>query len=330
MNLKKTACIVIFISGLLLAFSCAPVTKAPAILVLFPPQTEPTFLSFKKEMASLQYYEGKNISYVLAPSLTMNEEELKLKGTAMLGQNPDMILSLSTPGTRAALAITRGHPLPIVFGQVSTLEGISLTSETERERKNITGITAAVPITKQLEYLKRLSPKTGRVLLAYTQDPLPLPLVARLREVAPALGIELVERQIRDAGSLRDLLDSLKPGEVNAILQVPDTVGSSNIPLFASAALRLKIPLGVSLQNYTNISGVLFSYSLDPEEHGKEVASLMSRVLKGIPPSRIPIDSPKKYYLTINLQTAREIGLEVPLDMLSLADRLIKDSSDGR
>lgn len=242
MNLKKTTCIMIFISGLLLAFSCAPVTKPTTILVLFPPQAEPTFLSFKKEMASMRYEEGKNISYVLASSLTMNEEELKLKGTAMLGQNPDIILSLSTAATRAAMTITRDHPLPIAFGQVSTLEGIGLISEAEREKKNITGITAAVPVTKQLEYIKRLSPKTGRILVAYTQDLLPLPLVARLREVAPALGIELVERQIRDAGSLRDLLDSLKQGGVNAILQIPDPVGSSNIPLFASAALRLKIP----------------------------------------------------------------------------------------
>lgn len=324
MNLRKTACIIICISGLLLAFSCAPAAKAHTILVLFPPQLEPAFLGFKKEMASLQYEEGKNISYIKASSLTMDEEEFKLKGRAALEKNPHIILPLGTPAARAALAITRDHPLPIVFGVVSTREGIGLISEAERERKNITGISAAVPVTKHLEYIKRLSPKTGRVLVAFTQDPLPLPLVARLREVAPALGIELVERQIRDDGSLRDLLDSLKPGEVNAILQVPDPVVSSNIPLFASAALRLKIPLGVSLQDYTSINGVLFSYSLDLEEHGKEVAGLMNRVLKGVPPSRIPIDSPRKYYLTINLQTAREIGLEVPRDMLSLADRLIK------
>lgn len=321
---RKLTFLIIFPIIIFLFLSCSSAPKAHTVLVITTSLSENTLQGFRKEMSSLKYVEGTNMTYLMASTLTLDEEGLKLKSRALLPQKPDMIFSLGTSATRAALDITRDRPIPIVFGQVATLEGTGILSEIERQQKNITGITAAIPVAKQLEYLKRISPAARRVLLVYKPDALPLPLVMRLREVSPALKMELVERQITDTLSLKELLDSLKPGEVDSLMQIPDTVGSSNIPLFAGAALRLKIPLSVALQDFASLKGVLFSYSLDLEEHGKELAAMVDKVLKGVPPAQMAVEMPKKYYLSINLDTAHEIGLAVPPDLLSLADRFTR------
>lgn len=326
MKIKKILfAFLLFLFAFLL--SCSPRQKTLTVLVLLNPPVEPTFNNFKKEMESLGYVEGKNLAYLLTSST--EEEELKPKGRSLLEKKPQLIISLSTPATRAALSLRREYTLPLVFGQVSTLEGIGLNEE-ERVKRNITGIIAAVPVTKQLEYLKSLAPGTKRVLLAYKQDPHPLSLVVKLRQVAPDIGVELVERQIVDRASLERLLESLKTGEVDAILQIPDVIASFHILPFTQAALRLKVPMGVSLEQNASLKGALFSYVMDLNEHGKEVASLVDKVLKGTPPSRLAVEIPKRYFLTLNLATAREIGLEIPPEMLSLADRLIDGGGSGR
>lgn len=171
--------------------------------------------------------------------------------------------------------------------------------------------------------MKRLAPGTSRVLVAYKPDTLPLSLVLSLRDVAPAMKIELIEKQAEDLDNLIKLLQDLKPGEIDALLQVPDSIGSFNVPVLIQTALRLKVPLSVTLEQSVSSKGALFAYVLSLEEHGKEVAGLTDKVLKGIPPSRLEIEIPKKYYFTINMETAREIGLTIPQDMLSLADKLI-------
>lgn len=314
----------VYILFFFLILSCSHAPKVQNLLVLTSTPAKPTFLSFKQKMDSLGYEEGKNIAYFSVSSA--DEEVIRSEGEGLLQKKPQLLVTFSTIATRAGMAITREHPLPLVFGQVSTLEGIGIKSEEERVKKNVTGVTAAVPVTKQLEFLKRLAPGTRKVLLVYKPDPMPLPLVAQLRKVAPDIGVELVLREIEDAAGLGRLLESLKPGEIDAILQIPDPIGSYNFPPFARNSLRLKVPLGVSLeQNVTN-KGALFSYVLGLEEHGKEVAVLVDKVLKGIPFTKLQVEIPRRYFLTLNLETAREIGLAIPPDMLSLADRIIGDN----
>lgn len=171
--------------------------------------------------------------------------------------------------------------------------------------------------------MKRLAPGAKRVLVVYKPDPLPLSMVMSLRNAAPSMKIDLIERNVGDLDDLVKMMQALKPGEVDALLQIPDSIATFNIPVFAQAALRLKVPLSVALEQNVSRKGALFSYVPDLEEHGKELATIADKILRGIPPSKLPVEIPKSYYLTINLETAREIGLTIPQDTLSRADRLV-------
>lgn len=317
----KTVLVTALITVLFLLLSCSPRPQVQKMLILAYPTADKTLDSFKKEMDSLGYREGRNIIYLIASA--PEAEELKVKAQRLMEQKPDVIVSLTSWATTVALDLNRDKGLPHIFGQVSTLSGIGMHSKEERAKHNITGITSTVPVTKQLEYMKRLGPDARRVLVAYKPEPLPLSMVLSLRDVAPALKIGLVEKQITDLDYLTKLLRDLKPGEIDALMQVPDSIGSFNTPVFAQAALRLKVPLSVTLEQNIYKKGALFAYVIRLEEHGKELASLTDKVLKGIPPSILEVEIPRKYYLTINMETAREIGLIIPPDMLSLADKLV-------
>lgn len=317
----KPGILIVLIIALFLLLSCSQRLKVHTILVIASPLGEGTLQGFKNGMTSMGYEEGKNISYLLASGSDDNELELKARG--MLGEKPELIVSITTAATRIALNLIEDYPIPLVFGQVSTLDGIGISSDEERLKRNITGITSGVRVTKQLEYLKRIAPGIKRVLLVYKPDPLPLSMVIPLKAMADKIGVELVEKHVQDADSLGKLLGSLKSGEVDAILQIPDLVVNYNIRSLTEVALRLKIPLEVFIEQDISAKGALLAYVLRQEEHGKEVADMVDKVLKGIPASKLQVEMPKRYYLTINMETASEIGLTIPPDMLSLADRLI-------
>ncbi|GEM_PF-6725507 len=324
----NTAITITLITAFFLLISCSPQPQVRRLLVLTYPTAEQTLGSFKRGMESLGYREGRDIIYLIATA--QEGDELRAKAQSLMQNKPEAIVSLTSWATTVAIDLNRERNLPHIFGQVSTLAGIGMDSEEERVKGNITGITSTIPITKQLEYLKRFAPGARRVLVVYKPEPLPLSIILSLRSAAPAMKIDLIEKQTQDLDHLTKVLQDLKPGEVDALLQVPDSIGSFNVPILTQAALRLKVPLSVTLGQSAFRNGALFAYVPSLDQHGVEVANLADKVLKGIPPSRLPVEIPKSYHLTINLETAREIGLTIPQEMLSLADRLVSENELAR
>jgi putative tryptophan/tyrosine transport system substrate-binding protein len=91
----------------------------------------------------------------------------------------------------------------------------------------------------------------------------------------------------------------------------------------ADLAAKHGLPLMASLREYAE-AGSLMSYWADGAELSRRVASYVDRILKGAPPSDLPIEQPTKYELVVNLKTAKALGLTIPPSLLARADQVIE------
>jgi putative ABC transport system substrate-binding protein len=102
----------------------------------------------------------------------------------------------------------------------------------------------------------------------------------------------------------------------------PHTIGV-HLNLLIHKANEDKIPLTVT--DYSMVQqGALVSYGADLRLLGKQAAKLVAKIMKGAKPSEMPIQTPEQLLLTINLTTAKSIGLDIPRTILERADRFVE------
>jgi putative ABC transport system substrate-binding protein len=173
--------------------------------------------------------------------------------------------------------------------------------------------------------LKEINPKIKKVLVFYRPDDLSGgPATQKILEAAPEIGVEVIAVAIKQKEEIRDYLFKLKPGDVDAIMDPADSMVTAGLTDWGiEKAKELKIPL-LMLSKGEAEKGALASYGVDYIDLGKQSALIANQVLKGISPSEIPIELPRKFLFVLNLKTAQEIGLEIPQNVLEKADLIIK------
>jgi putative tryptophan/tyrosine transport system substrate-binding protein len=147
--------------------------------------------------------------------------------------------------------------------------------------------------------------------------------VAALQSVAPSFGVELRAVDGGDAGEIERAVTAFAR-EPNGGLIVP--AASSSVvqrDLIITLAARHRLPAVYSLRFFVT-SGGLISYGPDTIEPYQRAAGYVDRILKGEKPADLPVQTPVKYELVINLKTAKALGLDVPATVLARADEVIE------
>jgi putative ABC transport system substrate-binding protein len=287
--------------------------------------TDDTYLApvegFKQAMKDLGYVEGKHIAYDVR-NAKLDKGALKSFAQEFVKNRVDLIFTATYVGASMAKEATEAASIPVVFGPAGDPVETGLVKSITTSGNHLTGVsTLSLELTsKRLEMLTRIVPKAQRVAAVFNPgDKFSQEVVKQTRAAAEKLDLSLVECRGRDAEEMRESLRALKPSDADAIFAIPDVLVNNQVESLSAIAREHKLPYMVHIGSLVQ-RGALASYGINTFQIGRQAARLADKILNGTRPADIPIETPRKLELVINLKVAREIGLTVPHEVLREAD----------
>ena len=145
--------------------------------------------------------------------------------------------------------------------------------------------------------------------------------VKAVRAAAELFAVELVLRPVHNQAEIEAAIAEI-PDDVQAIFLAQDSLVAAQIKSFAAAAIAHQLPL-CSPTNGQVAEGALLSYGFRLLEIGQQTARLADQILQGVSPAEIPVET-AEFFLTINLSTANAINLDIPDEIVRVADEIIR------
>ncbi len=236
----------------------------------------------------------------------------------------DLIFAVATSVTIAVKRATAN--LPIVFYAGSDPVALGLVESFANPGGRLTGVhNQTTDITaKRLEILKEMLPKARRVLTFYNPSNRSAAESAKVgREAAGQMGLELVERHVASVEELQGALGALKAREMDAYLLLSDGMVISQAQLIIDTARAKRLATMLHEGNLV-VNGGLASYGISYRRAGHVSAKYIQRILAGANPKDLPVETVDKFDLVFNLATAKQIGVSIPFNLLSRADRVVR------
>jgi len=288
-----------------------------------PADPDPYYDAFVDQIGKLGYVEGKNL--VIEWRFADGRFERLPKLAAELAKaNVEVIVTHSTPGTRAAQRAT--STIPIVMTAVGDPVGSGFAMSLKRPGRNITGLSLLVAdlSAKQLELLKTAMPGVSRV--AVLMNPASKETTQRnlkdMQGSAKRLGLEVVAVNARTAEEIRSGFSRITRLGAEALIITGDAYYAGQARLLGELSLAHKLPAIGWYRDHVK-AGVLMSYGTDTAFLYRAAATYVDRILKGADPGTLPIEQPTRIHLAINRRTAQALGLAIPPDLLARANEVI-------
>jgi len=281
--------------------------------------------SFQQGLARLGWTDGRNvqIDYRWA---ALDVDRMRAFATELVGLRPDVLLAGNTTTLAALRQATRS--IPIVFTLVADPIGGGFVASLARPGGNITGFMATeAPLAgKWMQLLKEITPGMRRTAFLFNPEIAPYAgeYFRNAETAAASLGVELVAAPVYDKTDIDDALATLALSPNCGLIVMPDAFTRLHRERIIAVAAKRALPAIYPDRSFATDGG-LISYGGDSPELGyRQAASYVDRILRGEKPVDLPVQTPTKYELVINMRTAKALGLRISPDMLSIADEVIE------
>jgi putative tryptophan/tyrosine transport system substrate-binding protein len=204
--------------------------------------------------------------------------------------------------------------------------GQGFVTNLARPEGNITGFTNFEFSMggKWLQVLKECAPGVSAVAVVFDPNlPTWAPFLRSIESAAPPFGIRLTPAAVRDAADIERRLAAFAREPNGALIVLASPVTMQHRQSIIAATTRYRLPAVYPFRVFT-VNGGLISYGVDVPDLYKRAASYVDRILRGAKATELPVQEPTKYELTINLKTAKALGLMVPPTLLARADEVIE------
>jgi len=323
-----TAVVLLLLSASLGTAAAQPPAKVQRVGYLSPgsssdPARLRRFDAFRQGLRELGYVEGQNIAIESRWAEGKYERYPALVGD-LVRSKVDVIVTVGGAATKAAQQATR--TTPIVMSPVIDPVGSGLVASLARPGRNVTGITMIAPdlVGKQLELLKEAVPKLSRVALLWNPDnPGSAPQLVQAEIAARALAVRLQALEARNPQEIDNAFAAMTRERAGALLLLADAIlGLNQRDQIAALAAKARLPAIYGVTEYAQAGGLMV-YGANLLDLERRAATYVDRILKGANPADLPVEQPTKFELTINLRTAKAIGLTIPPSLLQRADQII-------
>jgi putative ABC transport system substrate-binding protein len=280
--------------------------------------------AFRQGLKEGGFEEGRNVTieyrwaeghFDRLPAMAADLVQRKVSVISAVGGNNSNLAAKAATAT-----------IPIVFTSGSDPIRLGLVTSLSRPGGNITGISFFIGdlVAKQLDLLHQLIP--GAKAIAMLVNP-KSPEAARqpedAREAAAKLGIDLKIVNASTDGEIDQAFEALAQMRVGALIVGGDPFFGSRVEKLVGLAARHRIPDMYFRREYAAAGG-LTSYGTSVEEAYRQNGIYVAKILKGAAPTDLPVVQSAKFDFTINLKTAKTLGLEFHPQLLATADQVIE------
>jgi putative ABC transport system substrate-binding protein len=306
---------------------CAQQSAMPVVGWLNPQSlaaSRQNFAGFRKGLGQVGFVQGKTVKIELRSS---DGKRVRLPALAddLVRQGVTVIMAGSPPAALAAKHAT--STIPIVFTSGADPVRIGLVASYNRPGGNATGIHIQFSqlVGKRLALLHETVPNATRiaVLVNPTHPADAEPTARNATEAARTLGLEIKVFNAKTIGEIDAAFAALVLWHAGAVLVGPDPFFASRRGQFAALATRHVLLTSVFARHLVEAGG-LMSYGPHNPDNYRQAGRYVGRILKGERPADLPVQQPTKFELTINLKTAKSLGIIFPASILLPADEVIE------
>jgi putative ABC transport system substrate-binding protein len=278
--------------------------------------------AFRSGLHDLGYVEGKNI--IIEYRWSEGKYD-RLPGLAaeLVHLGIDILVTYSTPGTRAAKQATTTVPVVMAISGDAIATGLIISLN--RPGGNITGSTFFNPelCAKRLELIKEAVPSTTRVgVLFHPDNPIQLPSLQEMERTAKSINLELERFEVRSPTEFESAFLAMDRTRVDAMTVIEDPMLIANSKAVVDFLTKRRLP-SIAFKEIAQDGG-LMAYGVNFEKIFYRAAYFVDKILHGTKPNDLKVEQPTKFDLVINLQASKMLGLAIPNNLLALADEVIE------
>jgi putative ABC transport system substrate-binding protein len=271
-------------------------------------------------LAAAGYKEGENLKFVFE-SAQGNPATAAQIARQFAGDEPDVIVPISTPSAQAVVSSTRD--IPVVFTAVSDPLGAQLVKNMDKPGGNVTGLSDMSPVAEHLALIKEILPNVKTVGYLYNSgEANSVSLLAVLKAEAEKAGIQVVESAATKSSEVQGAARALV-GRADAIYIPTDNTIISALEGAVAVAEESKLPLFTADTDSVS-RGSIAALGFNYYDVGKQTGEIVVRVLKGENPGDIPVKTAAGSDLVVNKAAAAKMGVTLPQSVLSRANRVIE------
>lgn len=287
-----------------------------------PPLSNP-LKAFVERLRELGYSEGKNVSIEMRFA-EYRIERLPALAADLVRAKVDVIVAGGTASVLAAQAATKS--VPIVMADVADPVGTGLVQSLARPGGNVTGAANLLGATtpKQLELLREVVPGLSDVaVLRNPTNAATAFMYGNLEAAANRIGVRLHPVDAQTTAEIARAMGVGAQRRAKGMIVLTDHFFYQERMRIVELAAAAKLPAAYSHQEFAKAGG-LMAYAYSVRDVYLLAATYVDRILKGAKPSALPVEQPSKFYLVVNMKTAKALGITVPQSVLVRADEVIR------
>jgi len=279
--------------------------------------------AFTQGLAGLGWTDGRNVRMDLRWG-SGDINRMRVLAQELVGLQPDIILTETTPATAALQRETR--TIPIVFATVGDPVASGIVPRLDRPGGNTTGFAnnEATLGGKWLELLSEIAPGLKRAAVMFNPDTTPASVyMPSLETAARSLKVERITAPIHSDGEIETAIVALGREPGGGLVVMPDVFTQTHRAPLILAAARNNVPAVYAFSDAARDGGLL-SYGPDRVDAFRSAAIYVDRILRGTKPTELPVQLPTKFEMVVNLKAAKALGLAVPPSILVRATEVIE------
>ena len=245
-------------------------------------------------------------------------------GAELIALAPDLILASGVPAVSAVQQASR--TMPVVFVDTTDPVAAGFIASLARPGGYATGFMQFEfgMSGKWLELLKEIAPGVTRAaVIRNPMTPAGAGQLGAIQAVAPSFGVEISPVDVRDTSEIEHAIAAFAGKPNGGLIVLSTSLAVVHREQIIGSAARHRLPVVYPFRIYVNAGG-LVSYGPDKIDPYRRAAGYVDRILKGEKTADLPVQTPTKYDLVINLKTAKVLGLKIPDRLLALADDVIE------